>query len=319
MLRYFCFLALFLNVKSASAPFIKPCKDGDNACILASSQAVIPVLAPGVPELGVQPLDPLKVPRITSNQGSLKLTFTDTVLTGLKGCKIESIKHDRIKGKQTLLLRCDMVLDGDYVLDGQLLILPVQGKGRYKIDIRDIVIKTVTDLTTEQGPDGKEHWKIVKWRDSFQVKTGVKHDRIKGKQTLLLRCDMVLDGDYVLDGQLLILPVQGKGRYKIDIRDIVIKTVTDLTTEPGPDGKEHWKIVKWRDSFQVKTGVKFHFDNLFNGNKVLADPVIEFANTNWNDVMQEIAPPIVHTIIASVFKEIEALYKAVPADELYIP
>ncbi|KPI95934.1 PREDICTED: protein takeout-like [Papilio xuthus] len=237
MLRYFCFLALFLNVKSASAPFIKPCKDGDNACILASSQAAIPLLAPGMPSLGVKSLDPLKVPRITSDQGSLKLTFTDTMLTGLKGCKIESIKHDRVKGKQTLVLRCDMVLDGDYVLDGQLLILPVQGKGRYKIDIRDIVIKTVTDLTTEQGPDGKEHWKIVKWRDSFQV----------------------------------------------------------------------------------KTGVKFHFDNLFNGNKVLADPVIEFANTNWNDVMQEIAPPIVHTIIAAVFKEIESLYKAVPADELYIP
>lgn len=35
----------------------------------------------------------------------------------------------------------------------------------------------------------------------------------------MLRCDMSLEGDYVLDGQLLILPVQGKGRYKIDIRE----------------------------------------------------------------------------------------------------
>ncbi|XP_013146980.1 PREDICTED: protein takeout-like [Papilio polytes] len=237
MFRYFCFLALFWNVKSATAPFITPCKNGDTACVQASATALMPLLARGIPEFGMKPLDPLKVPRITSEQGSLKITMTDTELTGLKDCKIETLKHDRIKGKQVLVLRCDMSLEGDYVLDGQLLILPVQGKGRYKIDIRDIVIKILTDLTSEQGPDGKEHWKVVKWRESFQV----------------------------------------------------------------------------------KTGVKFHFDNLFNGNKALADPVLEFANTSWKDVMQEIAPPIIHTIIAAVFEEFKALYKAVPAEELYIP
>ncbi|XP_068633993.1 circadian clock-controlled protein daywake-like [Battus philenor] len=231
------FIALFWTVHSASAPFIKPCKDGDGACVLASSQAAIPVVAQGIPELGVKSLDPLHVPLITSDQGSLKLTFKDTVLTGLKGCKIDSVKHDRIKGRQTLVFHCNMVLEGDYVLDGQLLILPVQGKGKYKIDIRDIMIKTVTDFKTEQGADGKAHWKITKWRDSFQV----------------------------------------------------------------------------------KSGVTFEFENLFNGNKVLADPVIEFANSNWKDVMQEIAPPIVHTIITEVVNVVDTLYKAVPAEELYIP
>ncbi|CAH2047685.1 unnamed protein product, partial [Iphiclides podalirius] len=236
MLGYLCFVVLFWNANSASAPFIKPCKDGDDKCILASSQAAIPFVAAGIPEFGVQPLDPLRVPHISSDQGTLKLSFKDTVLTGLKDCKIESIKHDRIKGKQTLVLRCSMALEGDYVLDGQLLILPVQGKGKYSIKIRDIVIKTITDLTTEQGGDGKPHWKIVKWRDSFQV----------------------------------------------------------------------------------KGGATFRFDNLFNGNKVLAEPVVDFANTNWKDVMQEIAPPIVHAIVAEVFKNVEALYKAVPADQLYI-
>ncbi|CAG5054604.1 unnamed protein product [Parnassius apollo] len=237
MLRFVCFLTLFWNANSGLAPFIKPCKDGDDACILASSQAAIPFFAPGMPELGVKSLDPLRVPLITSNQGGLELSLKDTTINGLKGCKIESIKHDRVKGKQTLVLRCSMNLEGIYSLGGRLILLAVQGEGKYNIKIRDIVIKTVTDLTTEQGEDGKPHWKIIKWRDSFHV----------------------------------------------------------------------------------KTGASFYFDNLFNGNKLLADPVIEFANTNWKDVMQEIAPPIVHAVIAEVFKNVEAFYKAVPADEFYIP
>ncbi|CAK1585757.1 unnamed protein product [Parnassius mnemosyne] len=237
MLRFICFLTLFWNANSGLAPFIKPCKDGDNACIKTSIQAALPFFASGLPELGVKPLDPLKIPLIKSEQGGLELTLRDTTLNGLKGCKIESIKHDMIKGKQTLVLRCNMNLEGNYNLDGRLILLPVQGQGKYSIKIQDIVIKTITDLTTEQGEDGKPHWKILKWRDSFHV----------------------------------------------------------------------------------KTGATFYFDHLFNGNKVLADPVIEFANTNWNDVMQEIAPPIVHAIIAEVFKNAEAFYKAVPAEELYIP
>lgn len=40
-------------------------------------------------------------------------------------------------------------------------------------------------------------------------------------------------------------------------------------------------------------------------------------NTNWSDVMKEIAPPIVNAIVSRVVEAVEALYKAVPAEELY--
>lgn len=50
----------------------------------------------------------------------------------------------------------------------------------------------------------------------------------------------------------------------------------------------------------------------------LAQPVLDFANSNWKDVMQEISPPVVEAIVAEVLNAVEALYKAVPVDELTV-
>ncbi|CAK1555059.1 unnamed protein product [Leptosia nina] len=234
MFRVLCLLGFAWSVRSASAPFITPCKNGDSACLLSSAKAAMPYFISGVPELGIRPMDPMRIDLIKSEQGGLNLVFKDTVMTGLKSCVFQNIKMDAVKMKQSITVKCNLVLKGDYKLSGQLLILPVQGDGKYTIDIRDIVIK-----------------------------------------------------------------VSG-----------------ELSNVTGPDGKTHWHIAKWKDSYNVLTGTTFAFQNLFNGNKILAAPVVEFANSNWKDVMQEIAPPIVKAIIAQIIDGVEALYKAVPAEEL---
>ncbi|XP_021192609.3 circadian clock-controlled protein daywake [Helicoverpa armigera] len=235
-LTYFCFLAVILGANSASAPFITPCKAGDNACYVASAQAAVPFIAVGIPELGIKSLDPMEFDVIKGDQGGLSLTFKDTAVTGMKGCNVD----------------------------------------------------------------------------------GVKHDLTKGKQSVTIRCTVELNGNYKLDGQLLVLPIKGEGKYKINIRDIVIKASTALSTVDGDDGKKHWNIDNWHFTHQTKTGATFKFENLFNGNKVLAGPVEDFVNTNWREVMHEIAPPIVHAIVARVVEAVSALYKAVPAEELFI-
>ncbi|XP_045499312.1 circadian clock-controlled protein daywake-like [Colias croceus] len=234
MFRVLYLLGLFLSVNSAAAPFIKPCKNGDSACVLASAKAAVPFFLSGVPELGISPMDPMHIDVIKSDQGGLQLLFKDTIMTGIKSCSFETVKHDLVKMKQIITMKCNLKL-----------------KGNYK-----------------------------------------------------------------LSGQLLILPVQGNGEYSINIRDIVIKVVSELTTVTGADGKPHWHIKKWKDSYNVQTGASFAFENLFNGNNALAQPVLEFANSNWKDVMQEIAPPIVHAILERIVAGVEALYKAVPAEEL---
>lgn len=51
----------------------------------------------------------------------------------------------------------------------------------------------------------------------------------------------------------------------------------------------------------------------------LAEPINQFMNNNWRDVMNEVAGPVVSAIVEGVVNAVEALYKAVPAEELYIP
>lgn len=50
----------------------------------------------------------------------------------------------------------------------------------------------------------------------------------------------------------------------------------------------------------------------------LALPVLEFANSNWRDVVQEVAPPVIEAIVAEVIAAVEALFKAVPVDALTV-
>ncbi|KAI5633350.1 hypothetical protein NE865_13959 [Phthorimaea operculella] len=235
MLRYFCLLAVVLvGAKSASAPWIKPCQLSDNACVLASANAIVPFMAPGIPEWNMKSLDPMKMDIVKSEQSGLKLTFRNTVVDGMKGCKVDGIKVN------------------------------------------------------------------------------------KGKQQLLIRCDVTLSGNYTLTGQLLIFPVEGEGPYTLSIRDIVIKVVANIETVDGPDGKPHWSITSWKHNYNIKTSTVFHFSNLFNGNKVLADPVSKFMNDNWREVMDEVAGPIVYAIVSNTVDSVKAFYAAVPSSELHI-
>ncbi|GBP69864.1 Juvenile hormone-binding protein [Eumeta japonica] len=87
-----CLAAALAGADSGAAPFITPCQSSDNACIVASAQAAVEPIAAGIPALGIQPLDPMHIDKIVGNQGGLELQFLDTIVTGLKGCKIENIK-----------------------------------------------------------------------------------------------------------------------------------------------------------------------------------------------------------------------------------
>ncbi|XP_063534648.1 circadian clock-controlled protein daywake-like [Cydia strobilella] len=235
MLRYFCFLAVILGVRSASTPFITPCKKGDSACIIASAQAAVPFLASGIPELNVPSLDPLLLKVVKSEEAGLKLTLKNATVTGLKDCKFENIG-----------------VDGD------------------KLD-------------------------------------------------MMVRCSVVLRGWYKLRGMILVLPIRGEGKNTIKIRDIVITANAKLATVKGADGQEHWQIGKqWDHSFDVRTKTTFDFENLFDGNKALSDPVEAIVNTNWKLVMTEIAPPIVRAIAERVVSAVDAFFGAVPVNELQI-
>lgn len=63
-----------------------------NQCIEKSIELAGPKFADGIPELGIASLDPVQLGTVVVDNPSLKLTFTDTVVTGLRNFKVNSYK-----------------------------------------------------------------------------------------------------------------------------------------------------------------------------------------------------------------------------------
>ncbi|KAG6440856.1 hypothetical protein O3G_MSEX001522 [Manduca sexta] len=217
---------------AGSAPFIRPCHAADSACLKSSAQQAVPVLAAGIPSMGIETLDPMRVDRVMTSQAGLDMDFRNTIVKGLRNCEVISLKRD--------------------------------------------------------GPN---------------------------KTYLELKCSVTMIGDYNLGGKLLILPIEGNGKYKIKIRDIYVKIALDIG-EKLVNGQKYWSVIRWKHSADVKTGVEFHFQNLFNGNKQLSDTIHEFANSNWKEIFQEVAPPIVKAVVTKIVNESTKLFDNVAISEM---
>ncbi|KAJ2951301.1 hypothetical protein O0L34_g5704 [Tuta absoluta] len=119
-------------------PFIAACSASDphlNQCIERSIQAAGPKFADGIPELGIAPLDPVSLGNVEIDSSALRLNFTDTVVTGLRGFRVNAFKINPEKGKAVIDFTANVTLKANYVMDGQVLILPIRGNGQAKIKI----------------------------------------------------------------------------------------------------------------------------------------------------------------------------------------
>lgn len=79
-------------VATISAPFIRPCYSSDAVCLRESTQDALPVIAAGVPSLGMQTLDPMTLERVVANQAGLHMDFRNTVVKGLRNCQVLNVK-----------------------------------------------------------------------------------------------------------------------------------------------------------------------------------------------------------------------------------
>ncbi|KAJ8723087.1 hypothetical protein PYW08_002999 [Mythimna loreyi] len=228
------FVAVFGLAVCGDEVYIRPCHEKDAECLQASAQAAVPLLAAGVPSMGIAVMDPMHVKQVKTSQAGLDMDFRNTNVTGLRHCKVLDLKRN-----------------------GHL-----------------------TNLD--------------------------------------LKCSVVMRGDYTLGGKLLIMPIEGSGRYSIKIHDIVVKIQFHVDVVPR-DGDTYWVVKSWKFNTDVQKGVHFMFKNLFNGNKQLSDAVHQFANGNWKDIFQEVAPPIVKVIVSKLVEESTKLFDKMPLKKLVLP
>lgn len=99
-------------------------------------------------------------------------------------------------------------------------------------------------------------------------------------------------GHYTMNGQVLILPIRGEGFANVSMHELTTRHEIFGDYFTGSDGNKYVNITKYSIKFKPKW-VKFRFDNLFNGDRLLGDTMNKFMNENWEPVFNGMIPGII--------------------------
>ncbi|XP_054262405.1 protein takeout-like [Macrosteles quadrilineatus] len=130
-----------LNHSLTTIPdFIHVCKRNDpqvETCIRNSIEELRPYLRRGIPELKVPSLEPLVIKELVAAEGSgLKITTENLKVHGCANFTLVKLNVNLKTHQYQFNIKLPhLVLDGRYVIDGRVLLIPIRGKGRLTGDI----------------------------------------------------------------------------------------------------------------------------------------------------------------------------------------
>lgn len=126
-----------------------------------------------------------------------------------------------------------------------------------------------------------------------------------------------LVGRYKIDGKILIWPILGGGSASLGFHDVAfsVKFKPKVTEK---NGKTYIQTKRFHLNFDT-TRMHVHFENLFNGNKVLGDEVNLFLNQNWRIIFLELRPAITFAIEEMSKSIINHIFLKLPYGEIYLP
>lgn len=146
---------------------------GDTECMRSLvNNVVLKKLFNGLPELDMAPLDPLKADRLTIEQGGqsavrIKLYFKNVTYQGLRHAqvsKFEGLGNEIDGSRFNFELRIPVVTQlGAYKINGQVLILPIQGTGQSNMTFINPIMK-FRSVMKVINKDGQDYMQIDKAR-----------------------------------------------------------------------------------------------------------------------------------------------------------
>ncbi|XP_068627910.1 circadian clock-controlled protein daywake-like [Battus philenor] len=133
--------------------------------------------------------------------------------------------------------------------------------------------------------------------------------------TLAFKSNLSLTAKYNMDGKILVLPIQGNGDALIKTENVEVNIQSKLAHVKNNKGELHLKLVTPNYKYDIES-TTFEFSNLFNGNKELADTTTTFANENWRQLMDDLAPPVIKQIVRTIIKAINKFFSKIPVEDI---
>jgi len=127
---------------------------------------------------------------------------------------------------------------------------------------------------------------------------------------------ITLQGKYVAEGRILILPIQGDGDADIALLNPKFSVKFKPSVQKR-DGKT-WIAVDKLKVLVEPQKMNIKLTNLFNGDPTLGANLNQFLNENWNDVWTELQPSI-HSAVGEIIKTIATtLFNKFAYEDLYL-
>lgn len=146
------------------------------------------------------------------------------------------------------------------------------------------------------------------------VRADVESDKFRIK---LWFPELVMKAVYEIKGQLLMMPINGRGACFGNFSDIdgVLSTKFNRVKK---DSKDHFKVDLMQIEFNIGNA-KVHLDNLFNGDEELTKSMNFFINENWRLVTAELRPTLEKVIAEILTETADKLFERYPIEKLLIP
>ncbi|KAI9584812.1 uncharacterized protein LOC119634344 [Glossina fuscipes] len=147
-------------------------------------------------------------------------------------------------------------------------------------------------------------------------KLQIKESRVSKRDfswlTTILVPKLRLEGQYKLNGRVLVLTLQGEGHMFIEMDDlaVVMRTKTKLIEK---DGFTFYNITELRAEIEIGN-LRTQFDDLFGGNnKEIEKSTNESFNKNWREFFEALRPLITETVERILFDLLSNVFLAMPA------
>ncbi|XP_063622460.1 circadian clock-controlled protein daywake-like [Cydia splendana] len=198
----FCAICV-IGSRAANLPsYITPCSrnlpiDKLTECVTTEARRIQPEFAKGIPEFGLEPIDPLPLDDIVANAGTFIITSKNLLLKGLKKMEIREVKFNFDKNTGSMKLFGNMTFVGDYETDGAIVLIPIKGNGKITVKCLDTNILIKYKLRKIKDGNGVEHLETYDLKQSEQYGRVVFHlTNLPGGETIGNTINQVMNDNW---------------------------------------------------------------------------------------------------------------------------
>ncbi|XP_065371441.1 uncharacterized protein LOC135963493 [Calliphora vicina] len=127
---------------------------------------------------------------------------------------------------------------------------------------------------------------------------------------------VTIDGDYKMNGKLLLLPLNGKGKGKVQFKETVFKFKVKIELE-NRNNKNYGVIKKLKCWSIEPKKIVFNLQNIVNNNAMLSESFNSVINDNWSELWKELKKNTIKAVEDVITNIISGILNVLPITEFY--